>query len=287
MQIIINEISVENKFSGLTDFLTHLREIIIIYKLEIENLEILKPSNLYDIVLFDKVKFSDVLYDKRYARDDAIKRYKLILTKMITSDPYWDIDKKHIETDIYDCEFTTKKFDYGIAEAFERDKVVLSFNSEEFIDCDIINVTKNGNQTLNIDNVCSKDTLLELLKNNGKLNPLAYCKFKYQGTNLCFDEFEPEYGFSEMENADIKTFLTAFDQFTQMDWNQITNSDGLKYKSYEPSNYKQSWFKGEKYQTMKIFKFRATIKFRCFGYRREDVFYVLRLEVDHSISDNG
>lgn len=36
-----------------------------------------------------------------------------------------------------------------------------------------------------------------------------------------------------------------------------------------------------------IYKFRCKNPKRCFGYRKNDVFHVLRMERDHKISDNG
>ncbi|UQZ51480.1 MAG6450 family protein [Bacillus subtilis] len=287
MQIIINEISMEKKFRDLTDFLKHLREILLIYKLEIEDLEIYKPTYLYDIVLFGEVKFWDVLRNRKFSRDDVVKRYKLFLDNMIHKEPYWDLDRQHKDSDMYICDFTAKTFDYGIAEACERDKVVLSVSCEEFLKCEIIHVTKNGSNTLDIVNICSREMLLEYMKANDSIRPLSYCKLKFKGTNLCFDEIDEEYGFDSLEKGDIKTYLAAFDQFSQMSWQQILSSDGLRYKPYAPSNDKESCFKGTPYESMKIFKFRVTQKFRCFGYRKEDVFYVIRFEVDHKISDKG
>ncbi|MFJ7663904.1 MAG6450 family protein [Lysinibacillus sp. NPDC097162] len=287
MQLIINEISIENKFLDLTDFLTHLKEILLIYKLDIEDLEIYKPSYLYEVVLFDEVKFWDILRDRQYSRDDVIRRYKILLNNMINKDPYWDLDMKHNILDEYNCEFTPKKYNYGIAEACERDKVVLSFSCEEFLKCEIINVTKNGNTTLDIVNICSKDTLLEHMKEADKINPLSYCKLKFQGSNICFDEIDEVYGFELLDKENVEIFIAAFNQFSQMNWQQISSSDGLRFKPYSPSKEKESWFYGTPHQAKNIFKFRVTQKFRCFGYREDGVFYVLRFEVDHKISDEG
>lgn len=287
MQLIINEISIEKKFLDLTDFLTHLKEIISVYKLEIEGLEIYKPSYLYDVILFDEIKFWDVLTDKRYSRDDMIRRYKVLLDNMVSKDPYWDLDMKHNTSDEYDCEFTSKKFNYGIAEACERDKVILSFSCEEFLKCEIINVNKNGSTLIDIVNICSKDRLLEHMKITDEIKSLDYCKLKFQNTNLSFDEINEEYGFELLDKENTEIFIATFNQFSQMSWQQITSSNGLRFKPYSPSKENESWFYGTPHQTKKIFKFRVTQKFRCFGYRKEDVFYILRFELSHKISDEG
>ena len=63
--------------------------------------------------------------------------------------------------------------------------------------------------------------------------------------------------------------------------------DGLEYKKYTPAEKKKNWFLGRKYSGKTIMKFRFSGAMRCFGYRKGDRFRVLRLERDHTISDNG
>lgn len=38
---------------------------------------------------------------------------------------------------------------------------------------------------------------------------------------------------------------------------------------------------------MDIFKFRVSEKIRCFGYREKDTFFVLRIDLEHKLSDKG
>lgn len=285
MEIILNELSVEEKFIDLNHFLTQLKEIIEIYRLGLETVQILKPSNLYQIKLFDSVTFQDILTNRTYAMDDAVRRYKSIIGNMIQNDPFWDIDKLHNDSDIYVCDYTSKEFDYGIAEACERDKIILSFGCEDFIACDMVLVEKNNSEELEVINVNSKDQLLQLLMESTEISPLLYCKEKFKNTNISFDKINEGYGFESVTPKDIKIFISAFEQFSKMSWEQIYNSPGFKYKAYQPSG--DSWFKDTPYENETIDKFRVTRKFRCFGYREGDIFYALRFEIDHNISDNG
>ncbi len=71
-----------------------------------------------------------------------------------------------------------------------------------------------------------------------------------------------------------------------MSWNDISISDGLDYKEYSP-NKENNWFKNTKFSDKKIYKFRVTQKYRCFGYRELDTFYVLMFDIEHKISDKG
>lgn len=287
MQIILNELSLEKKFTDLTDFLKHLREILAIYKLGIKGLEIYKQSTLYDIVIFGDVKFLDVLRNRQYSRSDEIQRYKRAMDQMISHEPFWDLDMRHSDLDKYNCDYTEKKGFYGIAEACERDKVVLSFNCEEFFECQSINVIKNGVENLDVVNIYSQAYLIEYMKDEDLINPLLYCKIKYKESNLCFDKIDENESFNKLTKVETSIFLNIFEQFSKMEWSQITSSDGLRYKPYSPSNEKESWFKGTSFESKNISKFRVNQKFRCFGYREQDKFYVLRFETDHKISDNG
>ena len=73
-----------------------------------------------------------------------------------------------------------------------------------------------------------------------------------------------------------------------MSWDNIMSSDGLEYKKYnKPNKRKKGWFREGTYKNTDIYKFRVTQEYRCFGYRTGDEFFVLRFEIDHSISDNG
>ncbi|WP_373031749.1 hypothetical protein, partial [Sulfurovum sp.] len=60
---------------------------------------------------------------------------------------------------------------------------------------------------------------------------------------------------------------------------EISASDGIEYKKY---NNTLSGFTG-----IDIYKFRINQKYRCFGYRKGEIFYVLHFETDHKLSDRG
>lgn len=118
------------------------------------------------------------------------------------------------------------------------------------------------------------------------LDPLEYCLKKFQNTKLNFSLLESEYGFDILDSIQQKEFLSTFYKFSQMNWNDIikssANKKGLNYKQYDGD-----WFRNSVYSGKNIFKFRTTQKSRCFGYRENDEFFILRFETDHKISDNG
>lgn len=84
-------------------------------------------------------------------------------------------------------------------------------------------------------------------------------------------------GFTEAEA--VKLFANT--------WETIAVDDGLEYKKYTPGSENENWFSGRKYKGKTIMKFRFSSVLRCFGYRKEDRFRILRIERDHKISDHG
>jgi len=127
---------------------------------------------------------------------------------------------------------------------------------------------------------------IEIYIDSLDIEPLEYCLRRFKNSNLNFSYLENNYGFTVLNPTQKKEFLSTFHKFSQMSWNDIikssANKKGLNYKPYDGN-----WFKNTQYSNTNIFKFRTSQKYRCFGYREKDKFFVLRFEVDHKTSDNG
>ncbi|MYL54191.1 hypothetical protein GLW08_12670 [Pontibacillus yanchengensis] len=80
--------------------------------------------------------------------------------------------------------------------------------------------------------------------------------------------------------------MSTFEYFNDSTWSDIFQNNSLDYKLYQPSK-ENDWFKESKFSNKKIYKFRTSQKYRCFGFRENDTFYVLRFDTTHEISDNG
>ena len=97
-----------------------------------------------------------------------------------------------------------------------------------------------------------------------------------------------KYGADILEREEFDGLIKSLKKFVEHEsWESIALDDGLEYKKYTPKNDEKNWFRGLKYSGQTIMKFRFSSKMRCFGYRKENKFMVLRLERDHSISENG
>lgn len=285
MEVLLNELSLNGQFNSEDDFFDNVDEILSIIKLiEVLNFTITKENSFYKLQVTETLTFNGFLK----LRTDRAKKMKIFFMKLAHKPPFWNL------TQIHNCE--TNSYTYldddicasSLAESYERDRCVLSFLHPTFSSSNL-QVYKNG-VLKNIDNIFEKSTFLEVLFSRDEINPALYCECKYKDTNLNFSKYEEEYGFSSLNTPEqINAFLDAFTEFSKMSWTDITNSDGLEYKKYNKPKKKKvkGWFREGTYKSTDIYKFRVTQEYRCFGYRDGDVFYVLRFEIDHSISDHG
>ena len=115
-----------------------------------------------------------------------------------------------------------------------------------------------------------------------------YINVRYKNTRLNFSKLEDGFGFEILEKKEIEDCIESFERFANHEnWENLNHDRSLNYKEYSPSSKKDNWFSETEYKDKKIYKFRCGNPKRCFGYREQDQFYVLRIEKDHKISDNG
>lgn len=276
MDILINELSLDGQFTDENDFLNSLEKILPIIKI-IDNLEfVLFKNNLFfDSNVTATKKFTDIAYLK----DDRVRRVKSFLVKLSTTPPYWNDTQIHNCSDKY---FYNSKdvCDTSLAETYERDKIVLSFNHINFL-TEWLSIQKNG---LNSDiyNILDRNDFLNYLQSIKQIDILNFCKEKFKNSNLNFDFLDNNYGFDILNTHQQREFLDTFNIFIQLDWHGILSHSKLYYKQYKGTEIN--------YQNKTIDKFRVTGTSntnRCFGYRENNTFYILRFECNHSLSDNG
>lgn len=115
-----------------------------------------------------------------------------------------------------------------------------------------------------------------------------FFNYGYDGTRLNCSSLEREYGFDDFEKNEICDCIRTFDKFVQLeDWNVVFQNKVLVYKRYLSSAQGKNWFLTSKYSDQQIDKFHCVNPKRCFRHRNNGIFYILRMERDYSISDNG
>jgi hypothetical protein len=160
MGIIINEFSLTGQFNNINNFYNNLKDILVIIR-SINNykINVLKSTNFSNLQVTQNLFFSDLLNSK----DDELRGLKSEISKFIF-DPFWESSPKHNCNDSYTCSFTNLTCMYGLAEAVENVKTIISFDHENF-NVSEIEINKNGIPFL-INNIYDLDSLITFLNNN-------------------------------------------------------------------------------------------------------------------------
>lgn len=283
-RIYLNELSLEGQFENLNKFFCEIKSMIKCLKyMNEQGGKIYKSSDFYE----RKITPDKTWNDLRGEKSDIAKRLKSLLLSTTDSPPFWDLEEISQELSAMYKWNDSDVSGTSIAEAAEVRGALFSFPLEKFND-KVLNVIKNEKDTLDVFSISSMKSFNEWLWGNGNIDIYNYLNYRYDGTRLNFSRLEREYGFDDFEKDEICDCLRTFDRFAQLeDWNAVFQDKALVYKQYSPSSKGKNWFLTSKYSDKQIDKFRCVNPKRCFGYRDNEIFYVLRMERDHSISDNG
>lgn len=183
MEILINELSLHEQFDSIDAFALSLIDTIKMYKaIPNSKFKISRISNLWNFKPTNDKSLNDILTIKA---NDKITKFKSVLASFIQSEPFWDFNQRHLNTDKYICGCTSKESGYSIAESCERDKLVLSFSSINFTNNEI-SVSKNNMNNYSIKNFYSKDNFLDYLVNNDKNYLILFCQKRFENYKVNF-----------------------------------------------------------------------------------------------------
>ena len=283
MEFLLNEKSLEGQFDSITSFLMSIKPVIknieLIHK---SNMPIYKTTDFYNCKITKNKKLCD-LKNCEYAEE--LLRLKLSLDREIYDKPQWDMEPFH---DLYE-EFMWNKENVtttSLAEAAIRNGALLSFYMEVFKD-KILEISNEQN-TYYVNSIYTRQYLVEKYRDQMKIEPEEYLKIICEDTRIDCSTLEEKYGAKILEKDEFDSLITTLNKFINHEsWETIAIDDGLEYKKYTPKEKKKNWFVGSKYSGKTIMKFRFSDTMRCFGYRKGDKFKILRLERDHTISNNG
>lgn len=284
MNFILNEKSLDGQFQDEEQFILSLGPIATSIRIihEYTNIQIYKIKNLCDYKI---TKDKRLLELKQFGNTDELVRFKKILDDEIYDDPYWDDDPHHDigEEFLFEGKDVTAT---SLAEAAVTGDALLSFKLDKFVD-NILDI-KTLHNTFKVSSIYTPKYLLELYDDIIGIDGKSMLMIRYKDTRIDCSLLEGKYGVSILEKDEIHELLLTFDKFVKHEsWENIMLDDGLEYKKYSPASEKVNWFKGSKYSQKNIMKFRFSSVLRCYGYRKGEVFRVLRFERDHKISDNG
>lgn len=288
-KIYINELSLDGQYESVEEFVVKNKPFIFSLNwLQKQGWDIFKKSTLYEAPITSEHKMFDLRNWKGssvHGERDLLLKYKRILLAAEDNPPFWDADGVNHDGKYY--LFDSDISDSSVAEACEHSKTLLSFGNEVYEDQNLV-VDKNHQETIDVASITSMRFLAKVLYVKSFLTINEYIKLYYKNTKLNFSKIEEEYGLQGLEKQEIEDCLKSFERFvSHSNWENLNTDRSLNFKEYSPSSSKDDWFKNSKYKDKNIYKFRCGNPKRCYGYREEDQFYVLRIERDHKISDKG
>jgi|BarGraIncu00431A_1022009.scaffolds.fasta_scaffold00008_2 hypothetical protein len=165
MEILINELSLKGQFSTVDEFIVVALKPLLSLLQQYDSTRdiLLRKYDLYDCKVTSTVTLH-ALFKGSYSRTcDEIRKSKSQLAALM-DDPYWQDNRKHDHPDTY--KFNTNViFDSSLAESCERDRVVMSFISDEY-NSTTLDVAKNTS-TILIDNLFNHTHLYTLVRARG------------------------------------------------------------------------------------------------------------------------
>jgi hypothetical protein len=278
MEILVNELSLKGQFrtvdyffeSGLIPFLRILKEMN-------SNTDFLyKKSNFFEAMVTPHDTICDIYTGDIFRLRDEIRKFKSQLVQLFDN-PYWEDSTKQFMNSIYSHDGNNVSHS-SLAEACERDRMVASFRHNSFLSKQLM-VNKDG-QEIEIDNLIEQWQFTRIAYERKHIPFDEYCRRIFSKSKLDFSKIDSREGFSLVKNEEERLFLDGFRKFSELSWQQIFVDEALEYKEYNS----RAPFRNIR---EKIFKFRISRKYRCFGYVKDGVFFVLLFDLEHKLSDIG
>ena len=279
-EILINELSLSGQFVSVDEFITGgaLLDFAALLK-EINNTDVLlyKKYDFFGSKITKNMSIHDVLVGAISRQFDEIRKFKTGLACLFEN-PYWEDDQKHNVNYAYRYKGNCVS-GQSLAEACERDKIVISFMHPDFPSGNLV-VIREETEFL-LDNLLKEEDYFEIARNRNIISFKDYCIKRFIGGKLDFSRISKKEGFSLITRKEENLFLDGFRKFVSLSWTEIGKDEGLDYKEY---NDRKGHFKSF---NSKIHKFRISRKYRCFGYEEHGIFHVLLFDLTHDLSDEG
>ena len=251
--------------------------------------DILKKSSFFDSAVAPELRLFELT---RGRMSPSVKAVCSQLSRMQGA-PYWD------EQPVQDTgkEYFAQKMlsedgikeisvsGTGMAEAHARKGCIISFcgggydnNSESVRRDDETEFTK-------LANLHDKEETVDFLFSSGYIDFQSYVRGRFCG-KLVYDELSDNHGLNLVNGTNFRQFFASFKDFEEYSWQQILTSDGFDYKDFNRNKNTRDYFTAEQW-AKGVKKFRVSQEIRCFGYREGECFHLLRIDLDHILSDKG
>lgn len=240
------------------------------------SMDLLKKNDVWNQNVTPTSTLYSVINSSELRTSDELRRFKTAIASLC-KEPFWDNDTRQ-STDFSYFLDGVGIWGSSSAEACERDKIIVSFLSSSS-SLDPLNIIRNG-INVPLKNLLSAGPLTEHLWQDGNISFESYLKSKYSRGKLDFSRVSDNMGFSNIPTTEQSLFIDTFRKFEESTWDQIYSDSGLKYTEYHGVI-------DQRLRGQKTYKFRASQKIRCHGYRENNLFIVIGFEIDHQLSDRG
>jgi hypothetical protein len=278
-EILINELSLNGQFNSVSEFIEGalIKFNALLNEIKGPSVLLYKNHMFYESKITEDTTIYNILVSAISRQYDEIRKMKSSLVCLF-EEPYWENNQKHSPNLLYlfmgNC--VTGQ---SLAEACERDRIVISFIHPDFSSERLLILKENTEVTL--DNIVNRIDYIERAYNKNIISCEEYCKKKFRGDKLNFSRINLKESFDLLSKEEESLFIDGFRKFTELTWSQIFDDSALRFKEYKDNkNYFKSLNK-------KIHKFRISRKYRCFGYIEQGIFYVFLFDLTHDLSDDG
>lgn len=169
MDILLNELSLSGQYASREIFIEEILPTLIGVLDEIQELfraTIYKNQQFYLSKVTKTDTIHDILVGDLSRQYPSLRKIKRQFFSPLFAEPYWEGTRKHSEN----CSYTYEGNDicnHSVAEACERDRVIVSFRDSELFREETLSILKNGNEQIGIDNLVNAGHYVNVLHQRG------------------------------------------------------------------------------------------------------------------------
>lgn len=189
VDILLNELSLSGQCNSREEFIEKILPSFIEVLDEIQSIPDATIYKKEDFWL-SKVTNTDTIYDiltgnlsRQYP---SIRKFKRQLLSTLFAKPYWEKTRKHSPKDSYTYG-GNNICNHSVAEACERDKIIVSFKDSDLFQAAILHILKNNSKQIIIDNLFNAGHCQNVLNQRG-----ITCQFSLK-YNIRFQKTEKIY----------------------------------------------------------------------------------------------
>jgi hypothetical protein len=152
MDILFNELSLTGQFASREQFVTDALPplVALLNEIDFSKNVLFKKQNFYTFLVTGTDSIHDILIGSISRQYKEVVKFKSQLRQLFDN-PYWEDDRKHSSTCTYEYD-GTDVCNHSMAEACERDRVMLSFTHPDFSKVKL-SVLKNKTIEIELDNL--------------------------------------------------------------------------------------------------------------------------------------